>query len=211
MPTFEQPNRSLPTRASLLKRVTQWDDQPSWQEFYQTYRGLIFNVAAKAGLTEDESNEVVQETMLSLAKTMPTFEYKPAECSFKTWVLHLTRKRIADQFRKRPAEVPLKSPDGTGTRRTGTAESIPDPAGSALDLIWDAEWENNLMTAALEKLRRQAKAKQFQIYYLHVVRNLSSSEVSTALGVNAGQIYLAKHRLGRIFRKILEELRASTA
>ena len=210
MPTLpDRSNDTLPTRASLLGRLKQWDDQPGWQEFYQTYRGLIRAFALKAGLTETEAEDVVQETMVSLAKTMPTFEYKPAECSFKTWLLHLTRKRIADQFRKRPAEVRLVNSPGLETKRTGTAENAPDPVEPALNVIWDEEWENHLMTAALEKLRRQAKPKQFQIYYLHVVRKLSTAEVSSALGVNIGQIYLAKHRLGRLFRKILTELRAA--
>ena len=155
-------NEPAPTRASLLGRLKQWDDQPSWEEFYQIYQGLIRKVALKAGLTDTESDEVVQETMVSLAKTMPAFQYKPAECSFKTWLLHLTRKRIADQFRRRPDEAPLARRAEWETRRTGTAEQMPDPAGSVLESIWDAEWENNLMSAALEKLRGQARRSSFR-------------------------------------------------
>lgn len=211
MPTLEPSPASVPTRASLLGRLKQWEDHPSWREFYDIYHDLIRRFALKAGLKEDEAEEVVQETMLSLAKTMPTFEYRPAECSFKTWLLHLTRKRIADQFRKRSRELPQHHPANQETQRTGTVERVPDPTSSALDRLWEEEWENNLMTAALDRLRRQTKPKQFQIYYLHVVRKLSSAEVATALGVNAGQIYLTKHRLGRLLRKILTELRAGTA
>ncbi len=56
----------IPTRASLLGRLKNWDDQRSWQEFYDTYRHLIYSVASKAGLSDPEAEDVVQETFLSV-------------------------------------------------------------------------------------------------------------------------------------------------
>ena len=48
------------------------------------------------GLTDAEAQDVVQETMLSVAKQMPRFKYDPALGSFKGWLLQITRRRIAD-------------------------------------------------------------------------------------------------------------------
>ena len=45
----------IPTRRSLLNRLKDWEDQESWQDFFDTYWKLIYGVAAKAGLTDDES------------------------------------------------------------------------------------------------------------------------------------------------------------
>jgi len=45
--------------------------------------------ALKGGLTAVEAQDVVQETMISVAKHMPTFEYDPAIGSFKTWLLNI--------------------------------------------------------------------------------------------------------------------------
>ena len=44
---------------------------------------LIYGVARKAGLTDVEAQDVVQETMASVAKHMPTFKYDPVIGSFK--------------------------------------------------------------------------------------------------------------------------------
>ena len=91
----------IPTRASLLSRLRDLKDDASWSEFNRTYRGLIFGVARRAGLTETEAQEVVQDTLLAVAKKMPTFHYRPGADSFKGWLLQLTRWRINDQPRRR--------------------------------------------------------------------------------------------------------------
>jgi DNA-directed RNA polymerase specialized sigma24 family protein len=40
-------------------------------------------------LDDDEAQDVVQETLISVARHMPTFRYDPAIGSFKTWVTHI--------------------------------------------------------------------------------------------------------------------------
>ena len=97
-----QSDELIPTRASLIARLKDWQDQSSWQEFFDTYWKLIYGVARKTGMTDAEAQDVVQETMTSVAKHMPGFEYNPAVGSFKGWLLQMTRWRIIDQARKRP-------------------------------------------------------------------------------------------------------------
>ena len=121
-------NPSIPSRATLIQRLKDWQDQSSWQDFFDTYWKLIYGVAIKGGLTAAEAQDVVQETMISVAKHMPTFEYDPAIGSFKTWLLNMTRWRITDQLRKRgpfAAGHPASEDTATGTR---TVDKVVDPA-----------------------------------------------------------------------------------
>src|SRR5215475_15019934 len=97
----------LPTRRSLLSRLKSCDDQTGWQEFFETYWRLIYGVAIKAGLNDAEAQDAVQETVIAVSKHIATFTYDPAKCSFKTWLLRLTRQRIGRQFHKRQAGPPL--------------------------------------------------------------------------------------------------------
>jgi len=90
----------LPTRQSLLSRLKDWEDRDGWKDFFDTYWRLIYSVALKAGLTESEAEEVVQETVVSASKQMPKFQYDEAG-SFKGCLLQITRRRILDQFRER--------------------------------------------------------------------------------------------------------------
>src|SRR5262245_43065822 len=74
----------IPTRDSLLSRLKDWRDDASWRDFFNTYWRLVYGVALKAGLTEGEAQEVVQETVITVARRIPEFKYDPAVCSFKT-------------------------------------------------------------------------------------------------------------------------------
>ena len=201
----------IPTRASLLARLKNAEDHSSWNEFYQLYEGLIFAAARRAGLNEHEAREVVQDTLISVARKMPGFTYDPAKDSFKGWLLTVTRWRIRDQLAKRPGQ-PARDPrlasparDEEGTQ-TATIDRVPDPAGSDLAAIWDQEWEAQLLQTALARIRRQVHPQHYQIYYLHVILGQSPREVARALGVSTARIYLAKHRVGNLIKKEIRRL-----
>ena len=87
----------LATRWTLIERLKNWDDQESWRQFFDTYWKLIYGAAIKSGLTHPEAQDVVQETVMSVCKSMHNFKADPAYGSFKAWLLNLTRRRITDQ------------------------------------------------------------------------------------------------------------------
>src|SRR5580704_9290848 len=100
--TVSAPEQTLiPTRYSLLSRLQNWDDWESWKDFFDTYWRLIYSVAIKSGLTETEAQDVVQETLISVAKDIQKFRHDRKLGSFKGWLRNVTRWRVADQLRKR--------------------------------------------------------------------------------------------------------------
>lgn len=200
-------DRGVRTRASLLGRLRDWQDQQSWQQFYDTYWRLIYSAAIHAGLTDAEAQEVVQETVISVAKTMPQFQYDPQVCSFKSWLGHLTRKRIVDQLRKRP-RVHISLRAGADEKETSTVDRIADPASLNLDALWDREWEQNLLAAALERVKDQVSAEQYQMFDLYVLREWPAAKVARALEIGLGQVYLAKFRIRRLVKKEIERIKS---
>jgi len=59
---------TISTRYSLLSRLEDRGDQDSWRDFFNTYWRFIYSVALKSGLTEAEAQDVVQETVISVAR-----------------------------------------------------------------------------------------------------------------------------------------------
>ena len=197
-PTVKDP---IPTRYSLLSRLQNWDDGGSWKEFFDTYWHLIYATAIKSGLTETEAQDVVQETIICVAKDIQKFKRDRDRGSFKGWLRNLTRWRIADQLRKRtPAGALLSGVDGSGSPGPETAE-IPDPAGSALDAAWEEEWQANLLAAAMERVKYRVKAEHYQIFDLNVVKGWPVDKVAEILGVSTARVYLVKHRVAALVKK----------
>jgi RNA polymerase sigma-70 factor (ECF subfamily) len=194
----------IPTRTTLLLRLKDWRDQSGWQDFFDTYWNLIYGVAIKGGLTPAEAEDVVQETMISVAKNMPGFKYDPAIGSFKGWLLKMTRWRMADQFRKRgPQNFQIDGPElGEGVLEQGT-----DAPGPELEKMWDEEWEDNLLKAAMAKARRRLDPKQYQIFDFYVNKNWAPEKIAKTFGVPVGQVYLAKHRVTDLVKQEVERLK----
>ena len=98
---------SLPTRHSLLSRLRDLGDDASWRTFFDTYWQLIYNVAHKSGLADADAQDVVQETVIAVARRMPEFRYDPAKGSFKQWLLLITRRlyRALPMAQGRPEEL----------------------------------------------------------------------------------------------------------
>jgi RNA polymerase sigma-70 factor (ECF subfamily) len=201
-------NDLIPTRWSLIVRLKNLDDQSSWREFYDTYWRVIYRVAIKSGLTEAEVEDVVQETVISVAQKMPQFEAEPGAGSFKGFLLAITRRRIVDQFRKRPPHIENQGTRSDATARTVIVERIPDPASLDLDAVWNLEWEKNLMDAAMERVIRKINLKQYQIHHFYVVKRWPANKVAGTLGVNIGEVYLTKHRVAGLLKKELKRLEA---
>ena len=193
------------TRRSLVERLADGGDQRRWQEFFDTYWKLIYSAARQSGLTDTEAQEVVQETVITVAKNIDKLKYDPAIGSFKGWLLQITRWRIADQFRKRePGNV--KRPRSLDDRATATIERVPDSHVVDLDALWETEWKENLFEAAIARVKKQIEPKQFQIFDCYVRKEWSAQKVAERLRVNIGQVYLARHRVGALLKKEIRTL-----
>jgi RNA polymerase sigma factor (sigma-70 family) len=191
----------LVTRKSLVDRLADWNDRKRWQQFFDSYWKLIDRTARKAGLTESEAQEVVQETLITVAKKIDGLKYDPALGSFKGWLLNITRWRIADQFRKRKRAGEQPARTRRDERETATIDRIPDPAGFDLDAAWDEEWYKNLRQAATERVKKKVSAKQYQIFDCYVLKQWPVQKVAKELRVSVAQVYLAKHRLSALLKK----------
>ena len=192
---------SPPTRKSLLIRLKNWGDEESWQECYTIYEKLICETALKAGLRSVEAQEVVQETLLSVAKKIAGFDYNPEMGSFKGWLLQITRRRIVDQLRKRKPDA-LPAVNGVSAL---SVEQVSDPS-SRFETLWNEEWHQALLDMARSVVKRKVGARQYRMFDLYVLQQLPLKKVTKALDVNAAQVYMAKYRITKLLKTELHNL-----
>lgn len=204
-------NDSLSTRRTLLSRLRNLDDQESWRMFFNLYWRLLYNVARKSGLDDAGGQEIVQDTVIAVARKMPEFRYDPARGTFRQWLLRITRRRIVDHLRRlyrQPpkADVGLESLDEDEEH----ARAAIDEGGSAFEVMWNEEWEKATFDAALARVRTSSNPRHYQVFDYCVLKEWPASKVAATLGLNTAQVYLAKHRVAqamkREVRRINQEL-----
>ena len=121
----------------------------------------------------------------------------------------ITKQQIANHYRKvnrQPPIVEFESDD---------PESMPeieDPVYQWNE-IWDSEYIGYLNGMALYEVKRKVSPKQYQIFHLYCVKDLSVEKIVEILDVSPNEVYLAKNRVTPIYegalRKSLDEIGAS--
>jgi RNA polymerase sigma factor (sigma-70 family) len=200
----------LPTRQSLLSRLRDWQDQDGWQLFFDTYWRLIYRVARQAGLDDATAQDVVQNTFIYLSRRMPKFRYDPTHGSFKAWLRRVTRSRILVFRRRAESKEPPLPEAALEDDNANLWESIPDPSGDPLDEVWQREWEENLVSAALRRVRPKVSGQQLMIFEMAALAEVPLKQVARKLDVSLMQVYLARHRVGKLFKAEVERLRRET-
>jgi RNA polymerase sigma-70 factor (ECF subfamily) len=196
----------LPTRQSLLQRLKRWDDQESWRDFFNQYWRLLYSTAIKAGLSDFQAQDVVQDTIIMVSKKMEGFRYDPLVDSFKGWLLYLTRKRIAIEYRRLDQDRG-RTAAGVNEMNAEIAP-LPDTAGPSVEKVCDEELHKFVLDTAIARVKEQVALKQFQMFDLYVVKERPAKEVAQALGVAVAQVYLAKHRVSELVKHQLLQLKA---
>jgi RNA polymerase sigma-70 factor (ECF subfamily) len=154
----------------------------------------------RSGLTETEAQEVVQETVICVAKNIHKFKRGPEHGSFRGWLRNLTKWRIADQLRKR-----TRLPSEAG-RPAPSQEQIAETVEATCDQLWDHEWKESLLKTALERVKRRVKEEHFHVFDLYALRQWPVSEVARTLGISIPAVYLAKHRVAALIKKEIKSL-----
>ena len=195
MPAAEWKEDTLPTRASLLARLRDLTADESWREFFELYWKLIYNAARRHGLDDFGAQDVVQETMLALTKSLKNFNYDPGKGSFKGWLQRETYWRVADHLRRIHEFEQLE-------------EAGEIPAECEFSAFWEREWKENLVSAAIDRAKLKVRPRQFQIYSYCVLQQNGPRKTAQVFQVSGPQIYLTNHRVGRVIAAELSKIRA---
>jgi RNA polymerase sigma-70 factor (ECF subfamily) len=171
--------------------------------FFDAYWRLIYSVALKAGLTQVEAEEVVQETVICVAKNIQKFKRDRRLGSFKGWLCNLTRWRIADQLRKRTR---LRQDDGEVERAPELPQDFSVPVDEAAAGEWDQEWRLHLVDTAKRRVKARVSEEQYQLFDLYVLKEWPMSRICDVMGVSAARVYLAKHRIKRLLENEVRRL-----
>jgi RNA polymerase sigma factor (sigma-70 family) len=198
---------SLLTRRTLLSRLRNLEDGESWRTFFDLYWRLLYNVARRSGLDDGNAQEIVQETVIAVAKKMPEFSYDPACGTFRQWLLRITRRRIIDHLRRmyrQPTKLEV-SPESLDAMDEHAA-AITDRSAGAIEAMWNEEWERATFEAALARVRTTVNPQHFQVFDYCVLKEWPAGKVAATLGLNAAQVYLAKHRVAQAMKRAVRQI-----
>lgn len=139
------------TRETLIKRVRRQRDQKAWEEFVYYYRGYVYNIARRMGLTHHDAEEIVQTVMLKLWKTLPDFEYDDRKGRFRGWLCTVTGNEVKMLLRSRATKMNRLTDDEKVELQHYLHRVQPEPNQA----IADREWINYVSTLAWKRITEE--------------------------------------------------------
>lgn len=182
------------TRASLLERLKQPQADTAWEEFYALYWPVIVRYAQKMGLGEADARDVLQETMVTLMRLLPQFQYEPARGLFRNFLLTIVHRKTLAAFRRhqRRREVSLESPAASGR----ALEDVLSSGGpSPVNPESEAAWQASLLAEALHNIKLEVGRRTFEVFLRYVVEGQAAEEVAGAFGIQKNAVYQVRNRL----------------
>ncbi len=177
----------------MLSRVRDSADDSAWREFDAKYRELILCYCRVRGLQTSDAEDVRQIAMANLAKSLRSFEYKPARGRFRGYLGQVVRSAISRHFKR-----PDREARALDTNVLVTVEA--DDAGDA-DEVWEREWVRHHYRLAMQTVRNAFDPKSVQMFD----RLLAGDDVSR-LASDFQTTTQAVHKVKQRIRDRLKEL-----
>jgi RNA polymerase sigma-70 factor (ECF subfamily) len=190
------------TSLSLLARVRAGESQ-AWQRLVALYRPLIFYWCRRAGIGDDDAEDVVQEVFQVAAQRIESFRRDRPSDSFRGWLCGITRNKIL-LLRRRQLNQPQAAGGSDMHRRMEQLEGSPDAGGFDADPDGaepgDADAISELFGRALEQVRGEFASQTWTAFWRTVVAGEPPRNVADELGVSATAVRMAKSRVLRRLR-----------
>jgi len=71
---------------------------------------------------------------------------------------------------------------------------------------WEKAWREEALSLALDRAKTQGTPLQFQMFECSAVKGWKPAEVARTLSVGIAQVYLARHRVGRLVQAEIRRL-----
>src|SRR6476646_5685708 len=92
---------SLPeTRASLLLRLPDAADARAWDDFVAVYAPLVYRLARRHGLQPADSDDLVQDVLAAVARSVETWLTRDDRGPFRAWLLRIAKNTAMNALRQ---------------------------------------------------------------------------------------------------------------
>lgn len=191
---------STTTHTTLLGRLAGGGDRAAWDEFCARYRELIQGFARRQNLQAADCDDIVQEVLLKLSKSMPGFQYDPSKGKFRSYLKTVVLHAIFDRTSQK------QGAQAVGTVAESTRLASED---EEVDRQWEVEWRRYHLRRAMQTIEAEFNAKDVRAFQMYGVEGGEARATAEALGLSVDQVYQAKstilRRISQLIARQIEE------
>lgn len=169
-------------------------DRLAWSALVERYQRLVYTVPTRAGLREDECEEIFHTTFVKLAQRVGSLRERGR---VRAWVVTTARRLTIDAIRSRKTRTLVDDPEEH-------LAQLPDPAARVDETLVDLE-QRHQVRQALAHLDDRCRRLIDLLFYDQTDPPLSYEQVATRMGMPQGSLGPTR---GRCLQRLLVALRA---
>jgi RNA polymerase sigma-70 factor (ECF subfamily) len=174
----------MQTDAQLVE-AARGGDRQALEQLLVRHQGKVFRFGMKMCRAEEDAKDVLQETLLAAARSLPEFR---GASSISTWLFTIARSFcIKHRRRSKFAPEVVESLDGGEPGRK--ARELPDDGRTP-----DQALEGRRLEAALEDAIGALEPMYREVLVLRDVEGLAAAEVAEILGISVDAVKSRLHR-----------------
>lgn len=183
------------THATLLAKLAHGGEPSAWREFVDRYGDLIRGFAVRQNVKPVDCDDIVQDVLLALTRSMPNFRYDPARGKFRSYLKTAVIHAIYRKSFQSKGEVSLEELEEI-SRTTGADPDV--------DVQWETEWRQYHLRLAMKTIGVEFNDADRRAFHMYAVEGHSAAETAAALEQNVDQVYQAKSRIVRRLGELVE-------
>jgi len=186
------------TTTAMLAALDDPANQTVWVSFDARYRPLVFALARKLGLQDEDAADVAQQTLAEFVRAYRAGQYDRTRGRLSRWIIGIARNQICDLHRARKRR----------RERRGDSALANMPADEELDRMWESERQRVIRDLAWQELRRSARTqeKTLRAFELFTLQELPVERVAAECGLSTDEVYRIKYRITNRLREIVKRL-----
>ena len=171
------------THQSLLDRLSTGDDHEAWAVFADRYGALIRDYGRRRGLQPHDCDDLLQDVLLSLTRSMPGFRYDPSKGRLRAYLKTVAMRAVSKKIRQEPNRVSL--------------EHLEEPSADDSEQLWEQAWRRHHIRRALDLLSKEFPERTLQAFRFYVLEERGAADTASLLGMSVESVYQAKSRVVR--------------
>ncbi|WP_372807409.1 RNA polymerase sigma factor [Pontiella sp.] len=178
------------TRKTLLMRAKNQDDHVAWEEFVAYYRDFIDMVLHQMNLNFVDIDDLAQEILIKIWKSLPSHIYDKDRARFRTWLSRLIRNQVLDHIRGSQRRTRKHA----SAAEDETVDSIPSITEPEVEKIIQQEWEVYIVELALKNISTLFSERAIEAFSMSIDGG-STAQIAEHLGVKPNSVIKLRNRV----------------
>ena len=178
------------TSITLLQRLQHSTDPENWDRLMSLYRPLLTSWLRRYDVQASDSDDLMQEVLMAIAKDLPTFDHNGRTGAFRAWLRSIMVNRLRNFWRSRGRQLQAQGGSDVQLRLA----QLDDPS-SEMSQLWNQQHDLHVAQQLLQQVEPDFTAQTWAAFTRVAIDGQRADAVAVELGISTNAVFIAKSRV----------------